>query len=455
MSPRATLIAFIAGLGAAAALWFGTFFAQLGEPSSLSRWNHDIFERKQAVSYAMQGPRIVIAGGSNALYGIRARDLSRELGVPVMNAALHAGLGPEYYLHQLEKLVRPGDTLVLAFEYQMYLNGPDSTVMVDYMSAREPEYFRKLSPVRQVEDILGISFGRLVNPWLVKRHPPPQPDPAGLYADSYLDAWGDVLGNSALFKTPALRASVATIKPLRLRVDPGGAARIEAFAEWARANRIRVVATHPNTIDFEAYYARPDIRAKMEDVTRVHENAAIPFVDRYTDTLFDRRLFFDTVYHLDSVGATLRTEELAARLRPVLQGMRYGPPYMPVRSDHPLESADRNFRLWEPLAGFSNVDVPPGLGPMVHATDARAEFFVPSFKASAARFTARVRSAHGPQVIELLEEGKPIQTWHLDGASFQGLEAEVALHAGDNHFTLVQHGSSPDLVIAEWRFEPG
>ena len=453
MNPARTLAAFAAGLAVPAALWFGTFFAEAGEPSSISHWNHTIFEKKKAISDATPGPRLVIAGGSGALYGIRARDLSHELGVPVVNAALHAGLGQEYYLHQLKKLVRPGDTIVLALEYQMYMDAADSSVLIDYLVARDPAYFAQLGLRREVRDILAMTPGRLLNPFLVKRHPVAVAPAASLNSETYLDAHGDALGNAAVFKTEALRKSVEAIHPLRIRVDEPAVRRLQEFADWARANRIRLLATHPNTIDFPEYYARPEIQAKLGQVTRAHEIAGIPFVDGWRDTLFETGLFFDTVYHLDSVGATLRTHELAERLTPYARAGRWGAVSEPSLSMHPLEVVDRNFRLWEPLSGFSGVELQPPQGvPVIRMVGASGTMMVHVDRASSARLTGEVRMERGGD-LDLVKDGRPLVRWRLaQSRSYQRIDTAVQLAPGDNRFSLA--GARPDdTVIACLRFD--
>jgi len=451
MGDARTTAAFAGAFIVAALLWFGAFFAQLGEPSSISRWNHAIFEEKQAIAQATPGPRIVIAGGSGALYGVRARDLSRELGVPVINAGLHAGLGEEYYLHQLGKLVRPGDTIVFALEYQMYMDLPDGPVLLDYMAARDPAFFASLAPARQARDILAMTFGRLVNPFLTKSHAPAVAPAPSLQSDTYLDRQGDTLGNAAVFKTDALRRSLEALHPLRIRVDAPSVRRLVAFARWARERHIGLLATHPNTIDYADYYARPEIQAQLEAVTRAHDAAGIPFVDGWRDTLFERGLFFDTIYHLDSVGATLRTHALVERLRPFVSARAWGAVAATPPSSHPLEVLDREFRFWEPLSGFGTVELAGPSQPVIAVAAPQARMVVRTLHASAARLDARLRVAHGGEV-RLMQDDHEAARWQLRAsAEDQPIEAELALHAGDNRFSLV---GAPGAVISRWRIEP-
>lgn len=62
-------------------------------------------------------PRVVLIGGSNVAFGLDSKRISDHLHQPVINAALHAGLGMKYILDTSMPLLRKGDTVVLMPEY--------------------------------------------------------------------------------------------------------------------------------------------------------------------------------------------------------------------------------------------------------------------------------------------------------------------------------------------------
>ncbi len=64
-------------------------------------------------------PKIVIIGGSNVAFGMDSRVLQEELGRPVVNAGLHAGIGLEYMLRDVEGYLSAGDVLVVIPEYDL------------------------------------------------------------------------------------------------------------------------------------------------------------------------------------------------------------------------------------------------------------------------------------------------------------------------------------------------
>src|SRR5215470_7397874 len=58
------------------------------------------------------GKRIIFAGGSGTLFGVRARDIQAGTGVTAFNMGLHAGLGAFDPLQRALRLARKGDVVV-------------------------------------------------------------------------------------------------------------------------------------------------------------------------------------------------------------------------------------------------------------------------------------------------------------------------------------------------------
>lgn len=61
------------------------------------------------------GPRLILAGGSNVVYGMAARDIGRRLSVPTVNAGMINLLaGYDNYRRFLRSIVGPGDVVVFS-----------------------------------------------------------------------------------------------------------------------------------------------------------------------------------------------------------------------------------------------------------------------------------------------------------------------------------------------------
>lgn len=100
-------------------LWAGGGYAFY----RIDRWHDErdypflaeLIAYKAELAKAIPGPRIVIAGGSNAYYGIDSDILERNLDRPVVNLALPFGAHHfRINLALLEDMIQPGDVVVYA-----------------------------------------------------------------------------------------------------------------------------------------------------------------------------------------------------------------------------------------------------------------------------------------------------------------------------------------------------
>jgi len=452
-------IAVLLGFAVGFAAWIGVFASQFGMPSLSSRWTWELLQKKQAIADRAQGPKLVVAGGSSALFGIRAEQLGRELGVPAYNMATYAALGLPYMLHRIEGMVRPGDTVILSLEYELYYHDPFPP-QVDFLSAHDPAYFEQLPILKQLNGIFRIDLGRAISPWVADPSVASPRNPLSAYeAKDQLNAVGDALGNNAVLKNEGSRALVDSLPAIPVDVKPPNEREIEAFAAWAREHRIKVLATHPSLIDFGPSWKTPQLRRAMEAIDQLHSRIGMPFVDRWEDVLYPRPFFFDTIYHLDSVAASIRTRALMARVRSHIDRSKAWAPLSPADPpNNPLAELAQNFAGWEPLTGFGMVEGPYpqwNLGPVIWAWSPRSEFVVRSDVAGLARFSASLRGSHAGQRTELWAKGARLSAVEFeDDKDFRDWTAEVKLSAGENRFVLLHsNGGYLSSLIRRMRID--
>lgn len=69
----------------------------------------------QRIAAQSPGPKLIVAGGSNVIFGINAAQIGRELGINAVNLGMWNLLaGPNNYEKLLRSVVRPGDIVVYA-----------------------------------------------------------------------------------------------------------------------------------------------------------------------------------------------------------------------------------------------------------------------------------------------------------------------------------------------------
>lgn len=325
---RSFLIALPLGLLLTAAAYLGLFFLQLGVPTPKWSWLHEIIQKKRGIAEAITTPKLIIVAGSSALFGINAEEIEKQTGFPTVNFAANAALGPTYTLYLTKQICRPGDVVLLAFEYEPYTFG-DATgantdeLFIHYVLGHDREYVRGLDFKQQLKLALVTPGDRL---WggvqAVFRKPQPKPA-ATAFQDEMLgniSSHGDQIG-----AVPAKRAEIMPTRTLLSPVlayglpdSPPGFPAIREFCEWARKNDVRVLATFPN-ICHRPDYDLPAAQKAPAQLRRFFESIGVPLLGEVSESLLPEEQIFDTMYHPMRDAALARTKRLLLHLAPHLK----------------------------------------------------------------------------------------------------------------------------------------
>lgn len=321
---------FLAGLGAGLLLMFGlaltAFYLNLGVPSGASRWAYEMNERKWRMAEKAAPPKLLIVGGSASLFGISARQIQEQTDRSTISLATHAALGTPYILHLAERAAKPGDTVLLVLEYELYnygkLNEPwVHGLLVDYVVSRDPAFFHNLSLPEQWNIFMLTSIGRLVD-GLKNRFRAERPfndADVGVYSLQNLNEWGDLTHHSRA-KRLAQREGIRQPKTTLVRglaEHPPGFGPIEQFCRWAQTNHVRVLATFPNLCDNPAYH-QPPAQRSAKIIEEFFASLGVPVMGDYTEALLPEDEMLDTEYHPTEEAAAARTARLINKLKPAL-----------------------------------------------------------------------------------------------------------------------------------------
>jgi len=266
----------------------------------------ELIAHKAALAGAIPGLRLLVAGGSNAYYGIDSDVLEDALNVPVVNVALPFGAHHHrIYLAILSQLVRPGD-LVLYASSRFWVRVDGVTHMAAWFDAQLAQagllpYRRqfeteglpwKARPARNTLLLAGLDLfrNRPVRPWT---------------ADT--DAKGDYTGC----------VPVAALAPQRYGggvLDTDHFAAVRAAAATFEARGARLLVSLPTMLIHESDRLRwMGFRARL---LREHLSD-VPAIATEPDLVLrsERAEFCDTPFHLAARAARERSERLAIALR--------------------------------------------------------------------------------------------------------------------------------------------
>jgi hypothetical protein len=205
----------------------------------------------------------------------------------------------------------------MPMEYALYLDdGKANAQIIDYVMARDLDYWRRLSRLEQLQFAAGLGADRLLNGL---RHLPDGPVTSGTYGAHHLDARGDQTHTSAKDRTAGDIAAVAATKPWsyghRAATETGGWKIMAAYAQWAKSNHICVIAV-PTVLQHHAKYDT-DLEDQLfyKNLPQRVNALGIGFLGRPQDFMYPANWFFDTDHHLQDWARQKHTAALIELLR--------------------------------------------------------------------------------------------------------------------------------------------
>jgi hypothetical protein len=321
-------------------------------------WVREMIVVKRALADASPSPRIIVLGGSSALFGIDARQVTEETGIFTMNMGLHAAMRMDRLLAVGEEAARRGDIFVLPLEHTFY--DCAEVLWTDWqirnMLAWDRPYFDGL-PLRSrltgvftaggpelSINILAEKFGSNLAPRrYADRLDALQPDDIILaryrsgksrtdrfsYSAYNMDDHGDILNNRG---TSYRGAGVPATMPGS--VCPAIAGILSSFVGNLKEKGARVVVAHTPYIVDDA----PAPGWQEAEQAFLHDLAAIgvEVVDHREELFFPRASFFNTNLHLNEDGRRERTKLLIDDLRRL--GIAMNPGETPATDSRPSPS---------------------------------------------------------------------------------------------------------------------
>jgi hypothetical protein len=319
--PRRFILGLACGLLLAMGVFVALLYTQLGVATLSAKWAHDIMEKKRALAEAAPGPRLLLVGGSGTTFGLSAQEIQKRTGRQTLNMGTHAGLNLDYILYWARQVARPGDTVLLVPEYELYVS--DSWEARDnYILAYDPAFFHRMSFFDKIAMATRVPFKRIQKGFANRRKPEPPPRPHPPYTDgaSFIDEFGDETGNPAA-QRPAQAANLDIKSEVLVNGlagdDDFGFDQIREFLRWATAHQVKVLATFPN-IRHQPEYDTPKADEAIKTITDFYKSLGIPVVGNAREVMLPSDQFFDTYYHLTREAAVERTDRLVPELKPYL-----------------------------------------------------------------------------------------------------------------------------------------
>ncbi len=308
------------------------FLFQLNASVGADYWVSDAYKYKDYRAKGMPSKKIIIIGGSNALFGINSEVIEKLTGYPVLNLASHAGLDMDYFYYKLKQHIGREDIVVIPLEFSYYTSSDNITDLFsnnmmswghDYLFQLPFTDFLKFVLVAEPDRVLagvvkqvetkGVNHNLLTEKEVVDiLHKIWSTEDDGWRGYSYksLNRFGDV--NVALpveyHKDSAYFEQDQTISSHFLKVY----AKIEKLV---RQHNGKLYLTYPVTMKNKKFdLTEMKSRLKVKNLEKLLDAFNIKMYCNPALFNLDVEYFYNTDYHPNKYGALVRSENLAVCL---------------------------------------------------------------------------------------------------------------------------------------------
>lgn len=290
--------AFLAGIAFIAPSQYHNTF--LGELS-------DKYERL----YSVEGPKIVIIGGSSTAFGLDSELLSEYMGMPVVNFGLYATLGTKVMLDLSEDAIGDGDIVVIAPEtdaqtLSLYFNAETMWQALDSNAS-----MLKHISSDNAGDLVGAFFGYASKKLGYLFSGAPNPD--GVYNHSSFNEYGDIVYERPSNIMPLGYDPNMTVDFSTEMFDEDFVDYLNIFIEKAKGNGADVYYSFP-PINESCLAANVTEETLFDYYDFISRNLNCDVISNINDYIINENYFYDSNFHLNDSGVTVRTTTLITDL---------------------------------------------------------------------------------------------------------------------------------------------
>ena len=279
-----------------------------------------VFKHERLAS--LEGPKVVLVGGSNLAFGIDTRLIEGATQCPVANMGMNGFFGVRFMLEEVRPSLASGDTVVIALEYDSFFKPVDGTASNLLLVVKErPEAFNALTwrqraelagamPYVAQQKILRLlragAFGlrdALLGPNDDDAAPVESDLTSAIETAEGFNDEGDLVSHLGVAWPLAINQGIPADSP----IDPGVIPLLRQFQDDMAARGVRVMVSYtPLEASFYGRY-----RDGIDTVEHEMRAAGLNVVSSARDYVYDESVFFDTVFHVNAEGRAMRSQRLA------------------------------------------------------------------------------------------------------------------------------------------------
>ena len=255
--------------------------------------------------------KIILVGNSNVAFGFRSDIIEEEMGMPVVNLGLHAGLGNAYH-EQIAKLGINKDDIVVVCHSEY---SDEDTIEDTTLAWITYDYHNELWPIIRLKDYKDMFMAYptyFKKTCLLYKQHEGNKDTGGCYSRSAFNEYGDVV-----FKHESGQMDVEqffSTTPINVpEINDTCINRLNKLNDFCTDKGARmVIAGYPIAYGQYAEFNASDFDTFQN---RLNEKLECDVISAFSDYFYPYQYFYDTSLHLTDEGALKRSEQLVSDLK--------------------------------------------------------------------------------------------------------------------------------------------
>ncbi|MCF2487357.1 hypothetical protein [Dyadobacter sp. CY347] len=261
-----------------------------------------------------KSPKIILVGGSNLSFGLESAKIEDAFHLPVINSAIHAGIGLKFYFSDIKQYIRQGDIVVIVPEYSQYYSDSfyGSLELVSILFDVYPEG-RKLIDKKQWYHLAKLIPTYAATKLSYQSTTKFNTRKVGVYDRKSFNSRGDAYIHWSL-----PRQQVAVAK----KNSPDDKARDESILFLKECLKF-IAARNATMIVLPPVYQGSSYENQEKLINQIFakvQASDLPLAAEPIRYKFPDSLFYNTNYHLTKAGVDLRTSLLIEDIAPYING---------------------------------------------------------------------------------------------------------------------------------------
>lgn len=279
-------------------------------PKNEHSYLYALIDKKKMLE-STTSPRIILVGGSNLAFGIDSQRIHKETGFQVVNLGLHAGVGLKYILNEVKPYIRPKDIIILIPEYENYfdnsLNGEQVLVQLLTSMPQEIKNLDSKQLITAMKYTPSVLYDTLESEirWVITSEVFRDP----IYNRDGFNRYGDLVTHLNRQSKSVNGKLLSTYKSFNSETIKC----INDFAKLVDSKGARIYYMFPPIPENSYIHEKIDIVYREIKTNLIFQVLGTPY-----DYVLPQNYFFDTLYHLNNTGRSVRTAKVIGALNKII-----------------------------------------------------------------------------------------------------------------------------------------